>query len=375
MRMRPAGDKSGRASNFARVSPPAVLFVLPNLAGGGAERVTLTLLDNLDRSRFAPELAVFETAGPLHASLRSDVPLHDLKRPRLSRALPALLRLIRRRRPAVVFATHGYVSLALLAARPVLPKDTRIVVRESNTPSQSLPSGAFPWATRFAYRRLYPRAEAILCQHRKTEEEMRDHFGVAPERVKSLPNPVDSIALRAAAEPVSREPGDGPRFVAAGRLTRQKGFDRLLDMMVELADETHLTICGSGPEQAALQARAADLGLSERVRFAGFRQPLAPLLAGADACLVPSRWEGLPNVALEALACGTAVIASPESGGIAELAGAVTIAEIGPPFVEAMKAVVPGDADGLPASRLPARYDLAETLSRFMAIVEHVCRT
>ena len=357
------------------MSPPAVLFVLPNFAGGGAERVALTLLNNLDRARFAPELAVFEAAGPLRAAMGADIPLHDLKRPRLRRALPALLRLIRRRRPAVVCATQGYVNLALLAARPVLPKATRIVVRESNTPSQSLPNRALPWATGLAYRLLYPRADAVLCQHRKTEQEMAARFGVAPERIEVLPNPVDSAALRAAAAPVSREPGKGPRFIAAGRLTRQKGFDRLLDMMVELGGQAHLTICGSGPEQAALQARAAELGLSARVRFGGFRQPLAPLLAGADACLVPSRWEGLPNVALEALACGTAVIASPQSGGIAELAGAVTIAETGPPFIAAMKAVVPKHANGLPPSRLPARYDLAATRPRFMAILEHVCRT
>jgi len=359
------------------VSPPAVLFVLPNFAGGGAERVALTLLNNLDRSRFTPELAVFEAAGPLRATLRSDVPLHDLKRPRLRRALPALLRLIRLRRPAIVFATQGYVNLALLAARPVLPRDTRIVVRESNTPSQSLPNRALPWATRLAYRLLYPRADRVLCQHRQTEQEMAAHFGVVPERIKPLPNPVDITALRTAAEPMSREPGKGPRFVAAGRLTRQKGFDRLLDMMAELAGEAHLTICGTGPEQAALQARAADLGLLERVRFAGFKQPLAPLLAGADACLVPSRWEGLPNVALEALACGTAVIASPDSGGIAELAElaeAVTIAETGPPFVKAMKAVIPREASGLAPSQLPARYQLSETLPHFMAILDHVRR-
>jgi glycosyltransferase involved in cell wall biosynthesis len=351
---------------------------MPNFAGGGAEKVALTLLNGLDRNRFAPELAVFEAAGPLSDGVAPGIPLHDLGRPRLRRALPALVRLIRARKPAAVFATQGYVNLALLAVRPALPGATALVVRESNTLSQSLPNLPYPWLGRLAYRLLYPRADAVICQHRQTEREMTADFRVASKRVQSLPNPVDVAALRAAAEPPLREPGSGLRFVAAGRLTRQKGYDRLLDLMAALPAEARLTIYGVGADESALQRQAAGLGLAARVRFAGFKRPLAPALAGADACLVPSRWEGLPNVALEALACGTPVISSPAAGGIAELAeeapgGAVTLADLDGPFGAAMRALIPRERAGLRPSLLPARYDLSESLPLFTRTLEHVC--
>lgn len=347
-----------------------VLFVLPNFAGGGAERVALLLLAGLDRGIFAPQLAVLDGSGPLRGLLPADVVLHDLARPRLSRALPALLALIRQQRPAVAFATQGYLNVALLAARALLPRQTRIAIRESNTPSQSLPNRSRTGLMTWAYRRCYPHADAVFCQHQRTESELRDDFGVPAARIVSLPNPVPVDALRAAASQPLRQPGPGLRFVTAGRLHRQKGFDRLVDLVAELPADSHLTVHGEGGEREALAAQIRRRGLAPRVALAGFTECLPAALAGADACVIASRWEGLPNVALEALAVGTPVIATPESGGMAELAqaaspGAVTIAAWGPAFGAAM-AACPTRAPAAPAaSLLPARYELARVAETF----------
>jgi glycosyltransferase involved in cell wall biosynthesis len=357
-----------------------VLFVLPNFAGGGAERVALLLLAGLDRSSFAPQLAVFDATGPLRSLLAADAVLHDLARPRLSRALPALLGLIRRQRPAVVFATQGYLNVALLAARPLLPAGTRIAVRESNTPSQSLPNRRYPGLTAWAYRRWYPRADLVFCQHRRTEAELRDDFGVPAARIAALPNPVPVAALRAAAASPLRVPGRGLRLVAAGRLNRQKGFDRLVQLFADLPADSHLTIYGEGGERDALEAQIDRLGLAPRITLAGFTEGLPAALAGADACVIASRWEGLPNVALEALAVGTPVIATPESGGIAELAeaaapGAVTIAPWGNAFAAGVAACRERALQAPAASLLPARYDLDGVAATFNAALRRLAAT
>ena len=348
-------------------------LLLPSFAGGGAERVALTLAGGLAAEGAADVgVAVLDTRGPLAGLVGDGITVHDLGQPRLRHALGPIRRWVRAERLDTVFSSIGYINLALLALRPLLPAATRLVVREANTPSLSLPQGPAPMLTALAYRALYRTADLVICQHGGTAAEMTGRYGVAPERVGLLPNPVDVTGLRQCA-PI-REPGSGRRFVVAGRLARQKGIDRLLPLFADLGATDHLTILGDGPDRATLEAAARRLDLDERVRFAGFETTPAGWLAGADAVLIPSRWEGLPNVALEALACGTPVIATPQSGGIAEVAdeapdGAVTIAAWGAPFAAALARVAPAPADEMRPSLLPARYERSAVVEQFIALL------
>lgn len=358
---------------------PRVLFVLPSFAGGGAERVTLTLLRVLDPERFSISLTVLDGQGPLSKLMPKHVSLTDMATPRLRYALPALIAAIRRDRPDIVFSTLGYINLALLAARPLLPKNTKIVVREANMPSLSLPGASHPSLFRVAYRMLYPLADAVICTSAKMADEMIRDFSVFPARIFQLANPVDETAIRRAATPMMREEGEGLRLVAAGRLTRQKGFDRMIDMMVALDPSSYLTIFGEGPDRAELEAQVKNLGLEDRVRFAGFCDNPWAYYAGADAFVMPSRWEGLPNAALEALACGTPVIATPESGGIDEVAvaarpGVVRIAEAGASFRAVLAGLKPDFAFALTPrpSLLPDRYQVSAVSAAFQDVLSRL---
>jgi len=351
-----------------------VAFVLHSLSGGGAQRVLLTLAAAVDRERIAPELVVLDTSGPMAAALPRDVPLHDLGRRRLRGALPALFRTLRRLAPDVVCATMGHANLALLGLKPLLPGPPRVVIREPNTPSKSLPDLAYSGVLRLGYRLLYRRADTIVCQSRLMGEELVRDFAVMPHSIAYLANPVDVEALREAARSPQRVAGEGPRFVAAGKLTRQKGFDRLVEMFASLPGAPRLTVLGEGPELEPLRRRAVALEVADRLAFAGFVTAPWAAYAGADAFLLPSRWEGMPNAALEALACGTPVIATPEAGGIGEVAeaaseGAVTLAEAGDAFMQAMARVTPAPVSRPRQSLLPARFELGHVAPRFCRLL------
>jgi glycosyltransferase involved in cell wall biosynthesis len=351
-----------------------IAFVLPDFGGGGAEKVTMTLLRCLDRERFAPELVVFSGDGPLSEFVPADIVPRDLARARLRHAFRDLFRELSSLKADVLFSSVHHVNIALLAMRPFLPGRPRVIVRESNTPSLSLPSLNFTIALRLGYRLLYPRADAVICISQKIQEELARDFGVASSRLATLANPIDIQGIRALAKAGDPKGREGVHFVAAGRLTAKKGYDRLLHLFAETRSDAHLTILGDGPEEARLHQLSNQLGIAARVTLAGFVVNPWPYYAAADAFLLASHWEGMPNAALEALACGTPVIATPEAGGIGEIAneaprGAITLAAAAEPFVTAMSKVHPRAKAEMGESLLPGRFDAAEVAIDFAKLL------
>jgi glycosyltransferase involved in cell wall biosynthesis len=351
-----------------------VAFVIPSFAGGGAERVMLALAGGLDRARFQPEIVVLDGAGPWRSLVPQGVPATDLGARRIRQAIRPLVRVLRARRPGIAISTIGALNLALLAARPFLPRDMRIVVREANTPHRHAAGAAGRAFYRWAYPRLYRRAARVIVPAAYLARELAEDFGVPAEKIALLHNPVDEAGLRAAAVPVARAPGPGPRYVAVGRLARQKGFDRLMAFMSGADPAAHLTILGEGPARAELEAERDARGLAARVSLPGFAADAPRHVAGADALLLPSRWEGLPNAALEALALGTPVIAADEAGGIGEIAalaapGSVTVVRAGGEFAAAAAAVRPSPHAAPRAALLPEAFRPANVQARFAGLL------
>ena len=143
--------------------------------------------------------------------------------------------------------------------------------------------------------------------------------GALPERVHVIPNGVDVAVLRDSSRAVvsAAVPSARPLVVCAARLEPVKGVDVLV-RAAALAPGVAVAIAGDGPQEGALRELAVALGVAERVVFLGRVSPVAPVLAAADVVVLPSRSEGMPIVALEAMALSRPVIAS-RVGGVAEV--------------------------------------------------------
>ncbi len=288
-----------------------VLFALPSLRGGGAERVVVTLLRHLDRTRFEPHLVLVESVGPYLGDVPDDVAVHALGAPRLRRAIPGMLRVIRDVGPAVIVSTQGYMNMALLLLQPFF-RGSRLIVREV-IGERYLENSRFQPLLYRVYLRLVRRAARIVVQSDAVQREMAARLASPPGHVVRVYNPVDAeeIAMRArAAAPLAA--AERPHVLAAGRLGHQKGFDLLLEAfagVVHTLGRGTLTILGDGPERATLAAQAAALGIAPAVRLVGFQENPFAYFAAADLFVLSSRYEGLPNVVLEALACGCPVVA------------------------------------------------------------------
>jgi glycosyltransferase involved in cell wall biosynthesis len=355
--------------------PIKVLFLLPGLEAGGAERVTITLMNGLDRTRFRPILAVVDGSGPLRALIHPSILIYDLHCPRFAHALPRLFKTLRTVRPDIVFSTMAHMNFAVLLLKPLFPK-ARVIVREAIVPSYF--KAHRHWRlVRLAYRTLYRRADCVVSPAQAIQREFKTMLGLKLKRQALLYNPVDAEAIRGGIE--SKPAPDGTvRFIAAGRLNHQKGFDRLLQALPSLRHPQpwSLTILGEGAERATLEAMIRSLNLGDRVTLAGHSDRPWAAYAEADCLLLPSRSEGMPNVALEALACGTSVIATRESGGIEEIAaqaapGAVTIADDMKAFTAAMAHIAPHSPETpFPSpSLLPEAFRRDRVLAAFEALL------
>jgi glycosyltransferase involved in cell wall biosynthesis len=150
--------------------------------------------------------------------------------------------------------------------------------------------------------------------------ELAVSWGVPAERVGVLPNPYPPLPELAPREELQRSFGvDGRTLAFAGRLTAQKSLGVALEACAAV-DGITLLIAGDGDERAALERRAGELGLEERVRFLGpqSRERVLELFRAADAAILSSSWENFPHTVVEALAVGTPVLAT-RVGGVAEV--------------------------------------------------------
>jgi glycosyltransferase involved in cell wall biosynthesis len=300
-----------------QVTMKRVLFIVPAFTkgAGGAERVITTVLRHLDRSNLECHLAALQGGTEFLQDLPADVKIHKLDISRMRYLIRPVVRLAHRIKPQTIVSTVSYANVPLLLARPLLPRGTRVVIREATTPIAFLQHEAKnPALWKFLYRFVYPRADRIVCLSDAMRREFHEQFRIPAEKLVRIYNPVDEAGIRdcAAAAPSPYSSG-GPHIVAAGRLRREKGFDVLIEALSLVRREVpgaQVTILGEGPEAPALKEQARRLDLESAVHFAGFQQNPFNYFAHADAFVLPSRLEGMPNALLEALALGTPVIAT-----------------------------------------------------------------
>ena len=253
-----------------------ILFLVPAFTGGvgGAERVAATLLRQIDHIRFECHLGLVQPGAAFLHSIPENVAVHQLGVSRMRYALPALVRLVRSLQPHTVLATVSYLNVMLLLARPFLPRNICLVVREATTPSAFVRNdAAHPRLWAWFYRHLYPRADKVICLSDAMVEDMVVHFDIPRENLVRIYNPVDVKMIRQA---LGSQPnlfqGTGPNLVVAGRLRKEKGVDLMLDALpavVQQFPNVRLAILGEGPQEAEIESAGCPPGYQRECRLFG----------------------------------------------------------------------------------------------------------
>lgn len=301
-----------------------LLYVAGNFVTGGAERHLIEMWRRLDRARFDVRIAVLKREGAFTPLVEAiGLPIADLgvgRRiydPSGLRGLLRLVSLVREFRPDVI---HGYLFgpnlFAALAGRlcgvPV------VCVAKRNV-------DAFESPRQIAVQRLAHRLATHVTAVSREVAASSVALGVPAARVTVIENGVDVARFDGATrrEPLpglEGVPADVPLLGSVGCLAPRKDYGTLLAALARLAarHDFRCAIAGDGPDRAALEARAAELGLTARVRFLGERSDVDRLLPTFDLFTLSSREEGIPNALLEAMAAARPCVAT-RVGGNAEV--------------------------------------------------------
>lgn len=313
--------------------PKRVLLMVSSMRGGGSERQVLLLAQSLDRSRFSPHLYLTEAEGDFLDRVPDDVPIHSFDScpdrggvyvpGRQLRRQTAFLRgVIQDNKIDVVYDRTFHMTL--LAGKAASIRRVSTIV---SPPHLALPlvEKRFVAIKRRRLAAAYRKSDVVIAVSKQAAESAELYYGLAPSSVHVVKNPVDLQQVSAAAHRQPSGRADQTRLVCVGRMTEEKGHADLIAGIATLADrwpksrgDLMLRLVGDGPLRHNLEAQVASLGLTDSIQFIGALENAADEIASADALVLPSRFEGMPNVVLESMALGTPVIAT-RAGGTIEL--------------------------------------------------------
>jgi len=295
-------------------------FLIPNLEKGGAERVLVNLVNNLDHKRFQVFIFCLKKKGGLLHLVDPAVTVCDLNSPRAYFSYFSIRKHIKKHKPHIVAGWLGNLNAILAFFIPLLPKSTIFMCRESNIPSIYNKQYRLPWLFNFLYR-FMNRYQSIICQTSSMKRDLVENFNVDQGRIRVIANPV-TIRHKAADLPPSvrnflATPSKIMLFV--GRFSREKGIDRLLQVMSLMPAGYKLLVVGYGAYEHMIKEAITEHHLENRVLIINDCSDPSPYYAVADCIVMTSYVEGMPNVLLEAFSWGCPAVVYQTQGGVEEM--------------------------------------------------------
>lgn len=303
-----------------------IFILLPDLRGGGAERINLVLAEEFVRAGHEVEFVLMQARGELLAEAEARFPVRSLGCTRVRQVPLRLAQYLRERRPdallAAMWPLTGIAGVAtLISGRPI-----RLVASEHTDLRRAVSIKRYErLALKHLGQHLYRPCHGVVAVSAGVSDSLREVAGLSPERISVVHNPVRPLPPEDMTENDRRRLSgwlEGEtRLVAVGGLKPAKGFDVLLRALTELRRrrDARLLILGEGPLRSELEALARVLGVAEHVWLPGFRPNPATFLQHAHVFLLSSNWEGFGNVIVEALAAGVPVVSTDCLSGPSEI--------------------------------------------------------
>lgn len=292
-----------------------VLFVLPTLVAGGAERVMSFVSQNLNKELFETTLLIIGHKNQSSYSVEN-INVVFLEKDRVLFSFWTIFSFLKKHKPNIVISAIGHVN-TLMAIESIFFSKTIFIGREVNVISvlsKIQPSRkwySFINLTKYSYKLL----DIILCQSKDMAYDMQKNFDVPAHKIRIINNPISSSFTPKTSPPINKI----PKFITVGSLVERKGHKRIIKALSKFNGPYEYTIIGDGNMVEEIMGFAEENEIKQYIIHVPFTKNVSSYLKNSDVFLQGSYVEGFPNALLESCATGTPVIAYEALGGIDEI--------------------------------------------------------
>jgi glycosyltransferase involved in cell wall biosynthesis len=302
-----------------------IAIIIPTLDGGGAERSMVYLANGLASSGFDIHLVVALNADGVYKKESGDgVTLFDLKAARFRYVPYKLHKYMRKHKPNIIVT--ALMNDWVLAMKLIMGYSAKVIISERIAFSEFFGKqpGFMVKSTVFLSHKLYPHADRIVGVSRGVSEDLLKIGLARNDQIRTIYNSVVNDQFFRMLEEKPSMPllhGEIPNFIAVGRLAYQKNYPVLLNAfaLVRKNRPCRLIIMGEGLLRSSMERQVKSLGLQNDVLMPGFIGNPFPYMSGADCFVLASKFEGLPGVLIQALACGVMPVSTDCPSGPAEI--------------------------------------------------------
>jgi glycosyltransferase involved in cell wall biosynthesis len=310
----------------SRLEGKTVSIVLPDLNGGGAERIGLTLANELFSRGIKTEFVLMQAQGDLIDQIPTGSKLVNLDVSRLRSVPLAMSTYLSRNQPDVVLANMWPLTSMCVIANQIAKRRTRMVVCEHNNLSMQYDvNGCFHHAMlRSSLATTFRAADAIICVSAGVADDLAKLAGIRRERISVVYNPITAVPFSGIEQEWAENAWrgfKGKRILSVGSFKLQKNQELLIRSFAHVAQtsDVRLMLLGDGELRRHFESLAQRLGIEDKILMPGFYKNPFPFYESADLFVLSSDYEGFGNVLVEAMACGTPVVSTNCMSGPAEI--------------------------------------------------------
>ena len=297
-----------------------VMFFLPSLGGGGAERTVIQLANSFAEQGLKIHVGVCDLNGDkakLLPEVSPKIELINFNCGRVMNSITPLKIKMKAEKYDCLVATQTHTNIVAGIAKKLAGVNTRLIFREVSTPSKNIKlQGIAKFILKTLVNWTYPMAQQVICVSKGVEADFREYYRYKSNNLSTIYNPVldDAYFEKLKASVTHKFFNETNKVIlAVGRLTEAKNFGFLIRSFKALYDQhadTRLIILGEGELRTEFEALITELGLNDVVDLPGFDTNPYAYFKYASLFVLSSNWEGLPGVLIQALASKIKVVST-----------------------------------------------------------------